>query len=361
MQKVDLSKKVLAGFKALPDPIKKYPIFLGVSGGLDSCVLASVALSMRDRLPPLHLTHLNYHLRPVSDREESTLRQWARRENIPFHALRLYPKTKPANLQAWARERRFRYFSKLIGQQAKGKGVVWLAHHQRDQAETILHRMIRGAGLRGLAGMSVWEEIKTYPTVLRLFRPLLAVPHGALVKYAQFHQLPFHQDKTNLAPIYLRNRLRLQLLPWLLKENPRVFETLCELGQRSRDAEQAVDYFAEQWVRKQNPSRNGISRISTQGLKKLPRAMIAAIGEKLLSRTEPEIQSLSKILPQIQAYLRNPTRSIEIPLKGAWRLSLDPQNISLRRGAKTVGFPRPKRSKGKPARFQQSRERSRNP
>src|SRR5262245_54877168 len=133
MALVDLKKRFWREFQALPESYRKSPIFLALSGGKDSTAMAHVALSLRSKLPPLHFLHVNYHLRlPDSDQEEKFLRNWAKREGIPFHVQRLYPKDKPKNLQDWARRQRYQFFRAVMEKQ-KGSGLVCLAHHQNDQ------------------------------------------------------------------------------------------------------------------------------------------------------------------------------------------------------------------------------------
>ncbi|HEX5034242.1 MAG TPA: ATP-binding protein, partial [bacterium] len=100
MQRVDLKKRVRESFAALPRAWREAPVYLAVSAGMDSSVLAAVALELRDRLPPLCFLHVNYGLRrPDCDWEEAVLRKWADREGLPIEVLRLKPRAKLENLQ----------------------------------------------------------------------------------------------------------------------------------------------------------------------------------------------------------------------------------------------------------------------
>jgi tRNA(Ile)-lysidine synthase len=139
-----------------------------------------------------------------------------------------------------ARQARYRF----LRQAAEGSGARYVAtaHTADDQAETILHRIVRGAGLRGLAGIR--QERPLSPTV-RLVRPLLAFRRAELRAYLEGLGQPFRLDETNLDQRRTRNRLRHGLLPRLAAEyNPQVVSALVRLGQRAAEAQDALDELA---------------------------------------------------------------------------------------------------------------------
>ncbi len=318
MQRVDLKKRVRERFEALPKALREAPVYLGVSAGMDSSVLAAVALELRDRLPPLHFLHVNYGLRrPDCDREEALLRKWADREGLRLEVLRLAPRTKPENLQAWAREKRFAFFRRILQKRSKGRGTVWLAHHRRDQAETVLLRLLRGAGLRGLAGMGVLEEWEG----LALFRPFLDVPHEALQLYARNHRILFRQDRSNFTDAYLRNRVRRRILPIFKKENPNIEETLMTLAERAGRANEALEILAEAWLKR---SGRGL-RLALASLRREPPALQASILEAWLKKRSGRPQSWNEILPRLLAAVAA-GKSLELPLKGG-RLKVGRRNL----------------------------------
>ncbi len=327
MQRIDLKKKVLEAFHHLPPELQKIPILLAVSAGKDSSVLANIALQLREQLPPLHWVHVNYHLRrPDSDEEERFLKRWAHREKIPFHVKRFYPKEKPKNLQAWARERRYAYFSQVISQLKEKKGVVWLAHHRQDQAETIIERLIRGAGLKGLSGMASFE----ISTPLYLFRPLLEIPPSAISEYIRIFHVKFLEDRSNVGTEYLRNRIRHQILPLLLKENPKILNVLDAFGQKARETTQTMEILARSWIVKNKKLRRGVESLPVPCLKKLPQALLAVVCEKYIKgHYHQEYLALSKILPQVLGFIRNPKAELMIPLKGKKQIHLDKQSLFL--------------------------------
>lgn len=324
----------MSRYLALPQALRGLPVWIAVSGGLDSTVLAATALQLRSRLPALHFAHVNYRLRvPDSDREEASLRAWAKRAGVPIQVLRLRPKAKPANLQAWARESRLAFFRRLIAAQAGGRGLVWMAHHQGDQAETVLARLLRGAGLKGLRGMDEVEEIDG----LWVFRPFLEVPKEALRVYAKAHRLVFHHDRSNDGVDYLRNRIRHRILPLLAEENPRILEALSIFAERAGQAASALEALAQAWLRRAAHGAPGMpAALDARALRRQPRALRAAILEAWLRLKTGREQSFGKILPPLLAGLEEFSKKLELPLKGGYRAMLTPQNLALRRSRSRI-------------------------
>ncbi|HCU25661.1 MAG TPA: tRNA lysidine(34) synthetase TilS [Deltaproteobacteria bacterium] len=328
MSRVDLKKRLRERFQKLPAALRSAPILIAVSSGMDSSVLASVALELREILPPLHFAHVNYHLRiPDSDHEEAFLREWARRERIPIFVKSLRPQRRQGNLQAWARAERLQFFAGIVKRRFKNHGQVWLAHHQRDQAETILSRILRGAGLQGIAGMQILENYRG----LSLFRPWLDVPHEAIEIYVRAHSLKFHQDKSNDSDIYLRNRIRRRVLPLLSKENPNVEEVLYILGAWSREAHEALEILGKAWLaRRRGPPKE----LKLAALRREPRALAAVILELWLHQQTGSEQSWKEVLPRLLQAWESPLPPQEIWLKNCYRLNLQAGRLLLRRAAR---------------------------
>ncbi|MCC7345715.1 MAG: tRNA lysidine(34) synthetase TilS [Deltaproteobacteria bacterium] len=319
----------MSRYLALPKALRALPVWIAVSGGLDSTVLAAVALRLRPRLPSLHFAHVNYRLRvPDSDREEASLKDWAGREGVPIRVLRLRPRAKPSNLQAWARERRLAFFRSLIASRSGGSGLIWMAHHQGDQAETVLARLLRGAGLKGLRGMDELEEIGG----LWVFRPFLEVPREALELYARSHRLGFHHDRSNDGDDYLRNRIRHRILPRMAEENPRIQEVLAVFAARAGQTAAALETLAQDWLRRAaRGSAAGPAALDRRALKRLPPALRASVLEAWLRGGTGREQSFGKILPPLLAGLEKTAEGIELPLKGGFWVQLSPQKLLLRR------------------------------
>ncbi len=325
--KKNLKKVFWESFQRLPLFLQKAPLLLGVSGGPDSTVLAHVALSLCEVLPQQHWAHVNYRLRiPESDQEEAFLRDWAEREAVPFKVLRLEVSKRPANLQDWARNRRLRFFAQCLLEQ--GGGLLALAHHQGDQAETVLERMIQGCSLKGLGAMAPLEPLEEIDGVvlkqpLWIWRPWLEISQKKLLEYANKHQLDYHLDQSNQSSMYLRNRVRHELLPGLLRENPRIQEALGRLAIQARQVHGELHRQAEEWL--QCWARPGILglKLPREPLSKLSSALRNAVLELWLRKILLKPRDLGKYLRPLEQALENQRENLQIALNSTRVLRLD--------------------------------------
>lgn len=205
-------------------------VLVALSGGPDSVCLLSVLDELRARFSlGLCVAHFNHRLRPeAADKDAEFAEKAAGRRGLAFV-------TSSADVREFASEeklsiedaaRRLRYQFLLRSALSLGANKVAVGHSADDQAETVLMRLIRGSGPRGLAGI---------PPVRRLggaggpqiIRPLIDVWRADIIHYLRTHKLPYRTDKSNESPEYLRNRIRLELLPLLEKEyNPQIKKRL---------------------------------------------------------------------------------------------------------------------------------------
>ena len=184
-------------------------LLLAVSGGADSlCLLDVMAYLSKKYAFTLHAAHVNYGLRGKdSDADEALVREECARQNILLHVL--HPRiTGKSNLEERLRDIRYRFFEQVRGKYALDSIVI--AHHQDDQAETFLMRLLRGSGLSGLSSMEPRSET--------LVRPFLETSRADILAYMKREALPYREDATNLSPDFLRNRIRNKLLPLLAEE-----------------------------------------------------------------------------------------------------------------------------------------------
>src|SRR5690606_9031249 len=139
-------------------------------------------------------------------------------------------------IQEAAREARYAFFSRVAAEW--GASRIALAHHADDQVETVLFRLIRGTGTRGLAGIP--------PVRGPIIRPLIDIPRDHIVAYCHAHGLPYRTDPSNRDMRYRRNRIRWALIP-LLEEryNPRVREAVVRMARILRDEDDFLEGYAE--------------------------------------------------------------------------------------------------------------------
>jgi len=209
-------------------------ILLAVSGGADStamlrCFVAS--LQTRNAFGKIHIAHVNHAMRGNdSDDDALFVRQLAEHFGLPYHEMRLTPEMFTADnsgsIEAAARRLRYEFLQHTAEQNSLR--YVAVAHNSDDQAETILHRIIRGTGVAGLAGI---PSVRRLGDAVTLIRPILTFSRQQILAYLGAIQQPFRIDSTNAESIYTRNKIRNDLLPQLVSEyNHTVVDALIRLG-----------------------------------------------------------------------------------------------------------------------------------
>lgn len=217
-------------------------VVVGVSGGADSiCLLRLLAMLSELRLR-LIVAHLNHSLRGgESDADEEFVRDLAAELGIPFESTRYDVKglarSSGLSLEEAGREARYSFFSEVAGRYGAGKTA--LAHHAGDQAETVLMRLIRGAGSDGLAAMRPLTEDGRV-------RPLLAVSRGEIEAWLLKRNFPWREDASNSDTAFLRNRVRHELLPLLTTYNPTAAERLRRSAEILAEESALLDQLAQE-------------------------------------------------------------------------------------------------------------------
>lgn len=215
---------------------KNARLIVGVSGGSDSLGLLSLLKEARpDPASWLTVAHVNYGLRGRdSGKDEERVRNLSRDWGIPFKILRVrgfqrkFQKEK-RSLQDLAREIRYAFFQREA-QKQKAWGAA-VAHHLEDQAETVLDRLLRGAGARGLSGLRAVQELSFGNKALRVWRPLLSFHPQKIQDHLKSLGIAWREDRTNREKLYRRNQIRLEILPFLARWNPSLSETLARIGE----------------------------------------------------------------------------------------------------------------------------------
>lgn len=191
----------------------EHPILVGVSGGGDSValLLALARLMPHAATGRLVVAHAEHDLRPTAGRDRAFTERLAESLPVPIvcrHlAVQAAPNQRGEGLEARARRLRYAFFTDVAAE--VGARHVAVAHTADDQAETILHRLLRGTGLRGLAGMAAARHLA--PGV-SLVRPLLAVPRREVRAFLSATGQDWCEDETNADPGRARNFLRHEIL-----------------------------------------------------------------------------------------------------------------------------------------------------
>lgn len=192
-------------------------IVLGVSGGPDSVCLLDVLAKIAPKYDlKLLIAHVNYGLRGKdSTKDEQFVQELAEKYGLKIFILK--PKIKGKSSENELRNIRYIFFEKV--RKINNYDLIAVAHNADDQVETYLMRIIRGAGLAGLSAMK-------YKTV-NLIRPLLGISREEILEYLKKNNLTYRTDKTNLQSLFLRNKIRNKLIPYLQKNfNPQIKKTI---------------------------------------------------------------------------------------------------------------------------------------
>lgn len=197
---------------------KNEKILLAVSGGIDSMVMFHLFIKTGFNIS---VAHANFGLRGAeSDKEELFVKEICKSKKIQFLCKHFNTKQYAVNhhisVEMAARELRYKWFSDLCKEHDFNK--VAIAHHKNDHVETILLNLIRGTALRGLRGLKPVRE--------NIIRPLLCLSRQEIEDYATAENLAFLTDSSNRNSNFHRNRIRLKVIPELLKINPNLLETI---------------------------------------------------------------------------------------------------------------------------------------
>ena len=195
-------------------------ILVALSGGADSVALLRVLLSLGYTC---ECAHCNFHLRGLeSDRDEAFVRQLCEKQGIPLHVTHFdtsaYAKEHHISIEMAARELRYEWFEHI--RKEIGASAIAVAHHRDDSVETFLLNLMRGAGINGLKGIPVKNGL--------IVRPLLSVSREDILDYLQAIHQDFVTDSTNMEDEYMRNKIRLNIIPVMKEVNPSIMETIQE-------------------------------------------------------------------------------------------------------------------------------------
>jgi len=256
----------------------KSPFLLGYSGGPDSKALLYLLLESGFK-NALHLAHVDHGWRKESEEEALILAEEAKKIGVPFHTLRINAKG-----EAEAREMRLSFFRSLFAKipfQA-----LLLAHHRGDSVETTLKRILEGAHLAFQAGMHPVTELNG----MKIWRPLLCFEKNEIVSFLEKRALSYFIDSTNLNPMYLRGKMRTEILPLLTESfGKKITDNLFFHRERSEELKAYLDWKVSHTPLHRGPlgfygSLIGLERIEARHL-----LQIWAFQEKLsFSRFEIE-------------------------------------------------------------------------
>lgn len=283
---MDTIKKVIAEVRAtisryrMIDPGDR--LIVAVSGGPDSMCLLDILHRLKEELS-IHLlvAHFDHGMRPGEDAEETeTVRGIACSMGLPFETEKcsLSIKKGGGSTEEKARDARYAFLERIKERHSANKIAV--AHTLNDQAETVLMRLLRGTGPSGLAGIPYCREGK-------IIRPLLETHREDVEEYLKARGLPWVSDSSNLNTGYLRNRIRLELVPLLLKYQPKIVRHLGEMASNLMEENECLDTLSGEWLK-------GASEVTPDGGISVRSAPLLALPTALRKRAIRRILLLVK-------------------------------------------------------------------
>ena len=212
-------------------------ILLTVSGGVDSMVMLS--LFTRSGYS-VGVAHCNFQLRGAeSDEDEVLVEEEAKKYGVEFYNKRFETTAEMErtgeSMEMAARRLRYAWFDTLS--RGQGYTAVAIAHHADDSIETFFINLLRGTGLRGLTGIST--------QVGRIIRPLMFASRKEILEYAVANRIPFREDSSNRSTKYLRNKIRLGLIPRIREINPKFTSLMSRNLARLTDAQLFINHGIE--------------------------------------------------------------------------------------------------------------------
>ena len=210
-------------------------ILLTVSGGVDSMVMLSLFVRSGYRVG---VAHCNFQLRGVeSEEDEELVRREAEKYGVPWYNKRFDTKGEMErtgeSMEMAARRLRYAWFDELSREH--GYTVVAIAHHIDDSIETFFINLLRGTGLRGLTGITTHAG--------KLIRPLMFASRKDILEYAVAQHIPYREDSSNRSTKYLRNKIRLGLVPRIKEISPKFTDLMRQNIGRLTDAQGRVVSF----------------------------------------------------------------------------------------------------------------------
>jgi tRNA(Ile)-lysidine synthase len=227
------------------------PVVAGVSGGSDSVALALLLNDARleRAAPPLVLAHLHHGIRGAeADADLEFVHALAGRSGLPLESARVdvpaEARERKIGIELAARECRYEFLESV----AEKTGARWvaLAHTADDQLETVLHHLMRGAGIHGLAGMPVTRPLRP-GCEARIIRPVLAFAKSELVEWLRARREPWRLDHTNLDLVHTRNRIRHRVVPALEEAWPAIREDVTDFARAMRETDDLLRSVALCW------------------------------------------------------------------------------------------------------------------
>ena len=224
-----------ASLKEVNIPESGHHLLVAVSGGEDSMCLLHGLIKLKPAFDlDISVMHVNHGLRETADDDQRLVEEFTSKNNIPLyiHSLKNELRANTANIESWAREHRYSAL-RLKAQEINADWIL-TAHHGNDQVETLLYRIVEGAGPRGLQGIHKQNG--------KIFRPLLSCAKKDIHEYQIKYNVPYAFDVTNNDTSFTRNYIRHKVIPVLDKRFDKIVQGVNRSSQIMTEVEELIHY-----------------------------------------------------------------------------------------------------------------------
>ena len=291
-------------------------VVAAVSGGPDSVALLYALYWLRGKLDiSIHVAHLDHMFRGEESAGDAEFvgkicAELGLPATIESRDVPAFIRETGLSEEEGARIVRYRFLEEVA--ERVGSGKVATGHTATDQAETVLMRLLRGSGLRGLSGIPPVRRGK-----VTFIRPLIRISRREIEELLKAEGIPFRIDSSNLKPVYTRNRIRLELMPLLREFNPRIEEILARAGEISAEEDELMERLAiEKLGELALERKEGFVRLRGDELAGLPvalrrRVVRAAVREVKGDLLNIDFDHIESILDLISS--PNPNLKLDLP------------------------------------------------
>jgi len=301
-------------------------VVVAVSGGVDSMVLLDLLASLRvSRKLDLVVAHVDHQKRKASADDARFVESRCAFYGIPFETMSLDPAGE-GNFHDRARKARYAFFQGVAIR--RGMNKIALAHQADDQAETILMRLVRGAGFAGYAGIPERTDLSGIAVV----RPLLSTSRAEILAYQRERDLPFRNDESNAEDHYTRNRFRHRVLPEIARENPRYLQKFAQFSTYVGEAHAVVRRLANAFMDDAVEFGDDTAAFSASAFAALDEAVRKETVERCFDRLTGDAQELSyaQIVAAVRiALLDRPRGAYALP--GGYAIAKDYDRVRIGR------------------------------
>jgi tRNA(Ile)-lysidine synthase len=316
-------------------------VLIAVSAGADSVALAHLLCDLGPALAfsVAGVAHFNHRLRAAAEDDERFASEVAARLGLPFVAggsdVRALARERRVSIEDAARQLRYDFLESARFRLGADRTAV--GHTRDDQAETVLLRLLRGAGTRGLAAIR--------PRSGHVIRPLLDVARAELRGWLNERELAFREDESNLDLAVPRNRIRHELLPYLERFSPGVAAVLAREADLAREDEAVLAHAAADAARDVVTSAEGATSLDREALLALPRGLARRVVRGVLESCSGRFIGLDHVGAVLELAAGEPGRRLSLPglsaARRADRIVLEPRTVRPAAAQPPAMLPRP--------------------